>query len=96
MNSQQRAALLAVIAELGQRYPDWRFGQLVANVAGWADQEIWDIEDEQLLQAARLHLEQLTPPAKSGDEWVRRLRQIATDCGVSLSDAAVSSEGIYE
>jgi hypothetical protein len=62
MNTQQRAALLAAIAELCQRYPDWRLGQLVANVAGWADQEIWDVEDEQLLEAARLHLEQLTPP----------------------------------
>lgn len=30
------------------------------------------------------------------DEWVQRLRQVATDCGVALSDAAVSSEGIYE
>jgi hypothetical protein len=30
------------------------------------------------------------------DEWVRRLRSVATDCGVSLSDEAVSSEGIYE
>ena len=35
-----------------------------------------------------------TAPAE--DEWVRRLRQIATDCGVSLSDEAVSSEGIYD
>jgi hypothetical protein len=33
----------------------------VANLAGWADQEIWDVEDEQLLVAARLHLRQLTP-----------------------------------
>lgn len=63
MNSQRRAELLTVIAELCQRYPDWRLGQLVANVAGWADQEIWDVEDDQLLEAARLHLEQLTPPA---------------------------------
>ena len=63
MISQQRANLLAAIAELCQRYPDWRLGQLVANVAGWADQEIWDVEDEQLLEAVRLHLEQLTPPA---------------------------------
>ena len=62
MNTQERADLLAVIAALCQRYPHWRFGQLVANVAGWADQEIWDVEDEQLLEAARLHLEQLTPP----------------------------------
>jgi len=33
-------------------------GQLIANVAGWADQEIWDVEDEQLLAAAELHLRQ--------------------------------------
>ncbi len=35
----------------------------------------------------------LTPPR---DEWVQRLRQVATNCGVALSDATVSSEGIYE
>ncbi len=60
MNSHERAELLATIAELCQRYPGWRLGQLVANVAGWADQEIWDIEDQQLLEAARVHLQQLT------------------------------------
>ncbi len=63
MNSPQRADLLATVAELCDKYPDWRLGQLVANVAGWADQEIWDAEDEQLLEAARLHLEQLAPSA---------------------------------
>jgi hypothetical protein len=61
MNHEPRAQLLAVIAELCQRYPHWRFGQLIANVAGWADREIWDVEDEQLLAAARSHLEQLPP-----------------------------------
>jgi hypothetical protein len=61
MNSEKRVNLLATIAELFRRYPDWRFGQLVANVAGWADQEIWDIEDDQLLAAARAHLQQLAP-----------------------------------
>jgi predicted DNA-binding antitoxin AbrB/MazE fold protein len=29
-------------------------------------------------------------------EWLRRLRAIASDCGVSLSNEAVSSEGIYD
>jgi hypothetical protein len=58
MNSQRRAELLETVAELGRRYPQWRLGQLLANVAGWADQDVWDVEDEQLLQAARLHLEQ--------------------------------------
>jgi hypothetical protein len=64
MNSQSRAELLATIAELCQRYPNWRFGQLVANISGWADQEIWDVADEQLLDAARLHLEQSSSEKK--------------------------------
>ena len=58
MNNQQRADLLTAISNLGREYPDWRLGQLIANIAGWADQELWDIEDEQLLEAARLHLHQ--------------------------------------
>jgi hypothetical protein len=61
MSSQQRGDLIAAITELARRYPNWRVGQLVANVAGWADQDVWDVEDEQLLQAARLHLQQLAP-----------------------------------
>lgn len=61
MNTQPRADLLAAITRLCERYPNWRLGQLVANVAGWADQDIWDVEDEQLLEAARQHLEQLEP-----------------------------------
>jgi hypothetical protein len=59
MKSQERAELLAAIEQLCERYPHWRLGQLVANVAGWADQEIWDVEDQHLLAAARLHLSQL-------------------------------------
>ncbi|HKI35540.1 MAG TPA: hypothetical protein VKA46_27030 [Gemmataceae bacterium] len=30
------------------------------------------------------------------DEWERRLLEIATDCGVSLSNEAVSSDGLYD
>ncbi len=30
------------------------------------------------------------------DDWERKLFEAATDCGVSLSDEAVSSEGLYE
>jgi hypothetical protein len=58
MNSQQRTELLEIISEQGRRYSDWRMGQLIA---GWADQEIWDAEDEQLLKAAQLHLHQMKP-----------------------------------
>ena len=68
MNSERRVDLLDAIAELCQRYPHWRLGQLVANLAGWTDQEIWDVEDDQLLAAAQLHLLQLESPetASSG------------------------------
>jgi len=67
MNNSERDELLAAIGDLCRRYPDWRLGQLVANVAGWADQEIWDIEDAQLLEAARVHLQQLrSSPATAG------------------------------
>ena len=62
MNNSQREELLTAIAELCQRYPNWRLGQLIANVAGWADQDTWDVEDEQLLAAARLHLDSLRAP----------------------------------
>jgi hypothetical protein len=65
MNIQQRTDLLAALTEMGQRYPDWRLGQLLANVAGWVDQDIWDVEDEQLLEAARLHLRQTAVNARS-------------------------------
>jgi hypothetical protein len=56
MTTSERADVFAALAELSQRYPHWRVGQLVANVAGWADVEVWEVEDEQLLSAAREHL----------------------------------------
>ena len=51
--------LFVALTELRRRYPEWRFGQLILNVAGWAGQEVWDIEDEQLLAAAEEHLRTL-------------------------------------
>ena len=30
------------------------------------------------------------------DDWERQLRSLSMDCGVSLSNEAVSSEGIYD
>lgn len=36
------------------------------------------------------------PPFEPRDEWERRLLAIASDCGVSLSNEAVSSEGLYD
>jgi hypothetical protein len=36
------------------------------------------------------------PPVQPRDEWERKLLGAATDCGVSLPDAALSSDGLYE
>ena len=48
------------------------------------------------LQALRERF--LAPPVgiPPQDDWERRLRSAATDCGVSLSNEAVSSEGLYD
>ncbi len=35
-------------------------------------------------------------PFEPQDEWERRLLSIGTPCGTSLSNEAVSSEGLYE
>ena len=53
----KREELLQVLGELSSVFPDWRFGQLVANVAGatprGADVEaIWECDDDELLAAA--------------------------------------------
>lgn len=53
--------LLEAISELRSLFPDWRFGQLVANLvtaAGGKDAgAIWDMEDDKLLEAARRLIE---------------------------------------
>ena len=35
-------------------------------------------------------------PIEPQDEWERQLFQSVTDCGVSLPDSALTSEGLYE
>jgi hypothetical protein len=34
-------------------------GQLISNVSGWADQNVWDIEDREMLAAVEEHLQVL-------------------------------------
>jgi hypothetical protein len=53
--------LLEVIRELRRVYPDWRFGQMVCNIATWARGPVanaaWDVEDAEFIRAAREHLQ---------------------------------------
>ena len=57
MSATTSEALLEAIARLRQIFPEWRFGQLVANLtmaAGCSQAEaLWDVEDDQLLAAAQ-------------------------------------------
>jgi len=61
MKFSQDETLIGALSELRTLFPDWRMGQLVANLvtaAGGTDAgAIWDIEDEQLLAAARRLIE---------------------------------------
>ena len=61
MNVSTTEELVRAISELRALFPDWRMGQLVANLvtaAGGKDAgAIWDVEDEQLLAAARRLIE---------------------------------------
>ena len=55
--TSQREELLRLIAELSEKAPDLRLGQLVANLAALAKgaqvAAIWDAEDEDLVPAAQ-------------------------------------------
>ncbi len=70
MIGNERSEVFAALAELARRYPHWRIGQLVANVAGWADAEIWDADDAELLAAAREHLGMSLPTGSIPDRAV--------------------------
>jgi hypothetical protein len=51
-----------------------------------------EVVADRLLRAKLLPPEPLTPI----DEWERRLFGAAIDCGVSVPDYALSSQGLYE
>jgi hypothetical protein len=47
---------LSRIKQLWSRYPDWRLGQVLLNLAEWADEDLWNLEDERLLEVLEQHL----------------------------------------
>jgi hypothetical protein len=53
--------LIVALSELRALFPEWRMGQMIANLAMAAGKTepsgIWDIEDDQLLAAARRLIE---------------------------------------
>ena len=57
-----RQEVLALLAELSEAAPEVRLGQLIINLSylarGLSPESAWDMEDDELLDAARNHLEQ--------------------------------------
>jgi hypothetical protein len=60
MIDSTRQELLKLIEELSAACPEYRFGQLVLNLAFLAredgDRQAWDLEDTEFVEAARKHL----------------------------------------
>lgn len=54
--------LVEAIRKMKEAYPDWRIGQLIANVAHWklgpTTESVWDIEDLEFVEAVEEHLSQ--------------------------------------
>lgn len=57
-----RDELLTALARLGRLRPEWRLGQMLANLAMTAGRVdaggVWDLEDDEALTAARVLIEQ--------------------------------------
>jgi hypothetical protein len=49
-----------------------------------------------VIELLRERLLPVRPPIVPQDDWERRILAMGRDCGVSLSDEALSSEGIYD
>jgi hypothetical protein len=62
VKSSDRVRLLELLEELSEHFPDMRLGQLVCNLAmavrGADSSATWDVEDEELVDAARRMLSQ--------------------------------------
>lgn len=62
MIDPMRQEVLTLLAELSEAAPVVRLGQCIVNLSCWArglsPESIWDVEDDELLAAARKHLEQ--------------------------------------
>jgi hypothetical protein len=82
MNQSTQQQLLKALAELCDRSPDVRFGQLLAHIGFLAEDRgnsgLWEVDDQELLAAMRQHLDELShrerPVAEQSDAPERRSR----------------------
>ena len=52
------SGVLQQVERIWRQHPDWRLGQLLANLADWAEESVWDIEEETLVAEIERHLTQ--------------------------------------
>jgi hypothetical protein len=61
MSNPLRQDVLLALSALSEAFPEWRLGQMVANLAvtarGATVESIWDVEDDELLAAINQHLD---------------------------------------
>jgi hypothetical protein len=66
MTPPQRQEIFRLLERLSELTPDVRFGQLIANLSylalGPTNEAIWDMEDDQLADAIRRHIVDLSQP----------------------------------
>jgi hypothetical protein len=59
-NSELKQEILQILSELVEHCPDVRLGQLIVNLSciarGPTPEAIWDMEDDELLEATKSHL----------------------------------------
>jgi hypothetical protein len=60
-SSELKQDVLRVLSELVEHCSDVRFGQLIVNLSciarGPSPEAVWDMKDDELLEAAKSHLE---------------------------------------
>jgi hypothetical protein len=60
MGMNKKQEILRALEAMCQRYPEMRFGQMVANISSWAmgpkSESVWDVEDDAFLKATLDHL----------------------------------------
>jgi hypothetical protein len=60
-STELKRDILRALSELVEHTPDVRFGQLIANLSviarGPTPEAIWDMEDDELLDAIKSHVE---------------------------------------
>ena len=63
-NPDRIPQVLEEIEQLWRQHPDWRLGQLICNLAAWADPDAaspYDLEDDELVAEIERHMSQLAP-----------------------------------